>query len=134
MARPKGSMNRPKRRPMGDGFRNTLSLEDKDPNYVYRVFNDVDGRLARAEEAGYEVVRSAQELGDTTADSATAVGSAVSRPVGGGITGVLMRIPRGFYEEDQIAKQTKVDASEAGLNHKKAGQYGGVSIQHGSRR
>lgn len=134
MARPKGSTNRPKRRPMGDGYRNTFTLDDQDPNYVYRVFNDSVGRVARAEEGGYEVVRTNQELGDATVDSATAVGSAVTRPVGGGMTGVLMRIPREYYEEDQKAKQTKVDASEEGLNHKKAGQYGGVSIQHGSRR
>ena len=67
---------------------------DQDPNYAYRVFNDSVGRVARAEEGGYEVVRTNQELGDATVDSATAVGSAVTRPVGGGMTGVLMRIPR----------------------------------------
>lgn len=134
MARPKGSTNRPKRRPMGDGYRNTLTLSDQDPAYAYRVVNDTEGRVARAEEGGYEVVTTAQELGDATADSATAVGSAVTRPVGGGVTGVLMRIKREWYDEDQKEKQTKVDASEAGLNQKKAGQYGGVNIQHGSRR
>jgi hypothetical protein len=119
---------------MGDGYRNTLTLGNQDPNFVYRVVNDTDGRVARAEEGGYEVVTSAQELGDATVDSATAVGSAVTRPVGGGVTGVLMRIKREWYDEDQVAKQAKVDAAEAGLKQKKSGQYGGVLIQHGNRR
>ena len=134
MSRPKGSINRPKRRPMHDGHRNTLSYSNQDPNFVYRVFNDADGRITRAEEAGYEVVRSSQELGDATVETPSALGSAVSRPVGGGMNGVLMRIPREYYEEDQVRKQERVDASEAGLNQKKAGQYGGVQINHGNRR
>ena len=134
MSRPKGSSNRPKRRPMHDGYRNTLSYSDQDPKFVYRVFNDADGRITRGEEAGYEVVRSSQELGDATVETPSALGSAVSRPVGGGMNGVLMRIPRELYEEDQAEKQNRVDASEAGLNHKKVGQYGDVRINHGSRR
>lgn len=120
---------RPKRIPM-DGYRNTLTFDDRDPNFVYRVFNDVDGRIQRAEQAGYEVVTAEAELGDPTADSAASVGSAVTKPVGGGVTGVLMRIPREWYKEDQALKQKRADQIEEALREgpTKEGQYGKVEI------
>lgn len=129
MGRPKGSVNRPKRKPF-DGHRNTLTFDDRDPNYVYRVFNDTEGRIKRAEEAGYEVVRSSETLGDETAESSHQVGSVVTRPVGGGQTGVLMRIKREWYEEDQAQKQTRNDDIDDALRNapNKDGRYGKVEI------
>ena len=35
--------------------------------------------------------------------------------VGRGTRGVLMKIPRQFYEEDQAAKQAEVDQTENGM-------------------
>lgn len=122
-------VNRPQRRSFEER-RNKLTFDNRDPNYVYRVFNDIDGRLKEAEEIGYEYVRDSAELGDPTADGATHVGSVVTKHVGNNTTGVLMRIPREWYEEDRAAKHRLVDESEADLKrHAEAdGRYGSVSI------
>ena len=135
MASPRKNLtNRPTRR-HSDEPRNTLTFDNRDPNYVYRVFNDTDGRIQHYEEVGYEVVQEAAQLGDPTADSAAAVGSAVSKPVGGGVTGVLMRIKKEWYDEDQARKQKRVDASEETLRQapKADGRYGSVKITHEKR-
>ncbi len=127
--RNKSASKRPTRRLLG-GFKNPLTYDSRDPNYVYRVFNDVPGRLDAAMEAGYEVVESDAKLGDPVADGATPVGSAVTRPVGGGITGVLMRKPRDLYQEDMGQKQAAVDELEQGLKQhaQSEGHYGSVKI------
>jgi len=74
----------------------------EEDGYVYRVFNDnwrkEPGRIQRAKMAGYEMVaheRSGEAVG-TNED-------------GSEITGVLMRIPKEVYEEDQAAKQREID-------------------------
>lgn len=130
MGRPKGSTNRPKRKTF-DERRNTLTYDNRDPNYVYRVVNDTEGRVNELETYGYEVVHSHEQLGDATADTATAVGSAVTRPVGGGVNGVLMRIRREDYEEDQAMKQKQNEAIDESIRSapKKEGHYGAVTIQ-----
>jgi hypothetical protein len=135
MARPrKNPVNRPTRR-HSDEPRNTLTFDNRDQNYVYRVFNDTDGRIEHFQEVGYEVVHENAQLGDSTADSAASVGSAVSKPVGNGVTGVLMRIKREWYDEDQARKQKRVDDSEETLRQapKADGRYGSVKITHEKR-
>jgi hypothetical protein len=116
---------RPKRRSFAEQ-RNSLTFDGQDPNYVYRVFNDVDGRLQKAEIAGYEYVRSDEQLGDPTVDSAKTQGTVVTKPVGSGRTGVLMRIKRDWYDEDQQAKLRKVQETENSLTNKtrEDGHYG----------
>ncbi len=73
-----------------------------DPRFVYRVFNDnwrkEPGRIKRAQMAGYEIVEHER--------SGEAVGT---NEDGSEITGVLMKIPRELYEEDQAAKQREID-------------------------
>jgi len=72
-----------------------------DPRFAYRVFNDnwrkEPDRVARAKAAGYEVVSGYPDISVGTNDDGTA------------IKGVLMRIPKELYEEDQKAKQKEVD-------------------------
>lgn len=121
----KRANNRPARNQFG-GFARQLTVKDRDPNYVYRVFNDVDDRIEIALENGYEVVRSEQELGDPKAGNATKLGSAVTKPVGGGVTGVLMRIPKEEYEAVEKLKASAVDRSEEALRDKSRqdGHYG----------
>lgn len=138
MARPRkntntNTPNRPKRNEFGNFARN-LSYNDKDPAFVYRVFNDKDDRIQLAMENGYEVVQSDQELGDPTAGSATKLGSVVTKPVGGGMNGVLMRIPKKEYEEAQQLKQAYVDKTEGSLRDKakQDGHYGSMK-QESSR-
>jgi len=135
MGRPrKNTVNRPTRR-HSDEPRNTLTFNKRDPNFVYRVANDADGRMQYLEDIGYEVVHDDEQLGDPTADSAAAMGSAVSKPVGGGVMGVLMRIKKEWYDEDQARKQKRVDDSEETLRQapKADGRYGSVKITHEKR-
>ena len=133
MGRPAGSKNRTDR-PNRISFaqqRNTLTYENKDKDYVYRVFNDVDGRLQNAETAGFEYVHDKEQLGDPVADGSTHIGSVVTKPVGGGKNGVLMRIKREWYEEDQAEKQRNIDETEATLKAKanEDGHYGNINIK-----
>jgi len=70
---------------------------DERPGFKRRWFNDVPGRIGRAQKAGYEHVRDEKS------------GQPVSQVVGvakegGGQTAYLMEIPVEFYQEDQAAK------------------------------
>lgn len=125
MARPTldRAENRPKRTPLG--ARNRLSFGNQDPNFVYRVINDVDDRLQRAQEAGYEFVVSDEQLGDKRAAEGGKIDSRVSKPVGNGVRGFLMRIPRDYYDEDQKVKQDQIDETEKAMKPNTAkGEYG----------
>ena len=114
---------RPKRTPLG--ARNRLTFDKQDPNFVYRVINDQDDRLQKAQEAGYEFVVSDEQLGDKRVAEGGSVDSRVSKPVGNGVRGFLMRIPREYYEEDQSAKAERIDATEASMKPNAAkGEYG----------
>ena len=115
--------SKPKRVKFND--RNRISFSDLDPNYVYRVVNDKAGRIARMQEIGYEFVESDEQLGDYRVAEGSKMGKAVSKPVGGGINGYLMRIKKEFYEEDRKEKDRRVDDVEAALKPKKdKGEYG----------
>ena len=99
----------------------------EDDGFVYRVFNDnwrhKPGRIERARKAGYELVnhgRSGESVG-TNED-------------GSEINGVLMRIPKEFYDEDQGLKQRQVDRVDEQIHRgkfdKKLTQtYGGVKSE-----
>jgi hypothetical protein len=106
----------PKRVPLGN--RNVLSFGRKDPNYTYRVVNDLDGRLDMFLEAGWEVVKGSGKLGDNYAGNTTGPGSSITKPVGHGITGVLLRKKKDWYKEDYAEKQKVNDASEQALVQK----------------
>ena len=95
-----GKLDRTERVPFGVPVKR-FNAPDED-GYVYRVFNDnwrkEPGRIQRAKMAGYEMVpheRSGEAVG-TNED-------------GSEIQGVLMRIPKELYEEDQAAKQREID-------------------------
>ena len=82
-----------------------------DPNFVYRIFNDnwtkEPGRIMRAKAAGYEVVEGYDHIAVGTNEDGTA------------IQGVLMRIPKEFYEEDQKLKQAEIDKVDAEIHRGK---------------
>ena len=121
--------NRPQRTPVGR--RNVLTAEQR-KGYVRRWVNDVDGRIQMFEEAGYEAVTTPTQVGDEIAGSASQVGSVVRKPVGGGVTAVLMEIPKEFYSEDQAAKEAHLKAKEGGLLEEVQGEgfYGeGVTVK-----
>lgn len=110
--------------------RNVLTVKGKDPNYVYRVVNDVDDRIAQFIEGGYELVDdNSTDVGDKRVSQGTSVGSKKIFSVGQGTKGYLMRIPKELYEEDQAAKQRFVSQQEASIKEKALdGNYGKLEV------
>ena len=106
-------VSRPKRTPIGR--RNRLSVENKDPNYVYRIVNDLDGRVQDMIDRDYEIVPKA-EVGDKRVDSPSSLGSVKQIAVGQGVTAVVMRKRRDWHDDDQALKQKEVDDLEATMN------------------
>lgn len=117
---------RPRRSPLGS--RNRLEVQNKEPGYVYRIVNDVDGRVERLEEQGYNIVPNAKigAAGSKRVDNPTAPGSSSYLSVGQGTKAVVMRIREEWYKEDQNAKQTEIDELEATM--KTRGDYGKLEI------
>ena len=121
------------RHPIG-AKRDVLTVQNPDENYVYRVVNDNPGRIDRFKEAGYELVENAT-LGTSHADGSQADAGVVSKDVGKGVTAYVMRQRRDWYDEDQAAKQRRIDEAEDGMRKKKVnpnestdGTYGEVKI------
>lgn len=120
---PAARTNRPERTPLGQ--RNRLTFKGQDPNYVYRWLNDVDDRLAMAQEGSYEFVYGDHTLAGDSRLESTPLDGRISKPAGNGIRAYLMRIPKDLYQADQRAKMEKVDATEDAMKPNAAkGQYG----------
>jgi len=118
-----------------------LSAEDlaefKKRKMVPRVFNDQDGRIQAALNAGYSYVKPehAESWGESAIGQGnTDLGNRVSKVVSRGnetvLTAFLMEIPRKFYDQDQAEKErinAQVDDAIALGGHGKAedieGQY-----------
>lgn len=110
--------------------RNVLTVKGKDPNYVYRVVNDQDDRIAQFLEGGYELVeKETTDVGDKRVSQGTAVGSKQHLSVGQGTKAYVMRIKKEFYDEDQAVKQGFVTKQEASVKEKALdGNYGKLDI------
>jgi hypothetical protein len=113
MTTKKETVERKQRIPVS-GPRDILTIADKDPNYVYRWVKDLPGRIQRFLDAGYEIVNHEATVGQRAVDSGSRVGTAVTR-LDGGNTLVAMRQLREWYNEDQEAKQTQLNAMEDAL-------------------
>jgi len=117
---PKGQYERPNRKvsphpgriPVGS--RDRLKFEERE-GYHRRVVNDVDGRIEMFKQAGYELVTTPTAGAELQAGDASQIGSVVRKPVGGGVDGVLMEIPKEWYEEDQAAKEQRRLLKETSL-------------------
>lgn len=94
----KNSLPERKRIPLREQNRNKLTVPNADPNYAYRIVNDTDDRVERYKRAGWELAPEQIGFGDTGNNQAVGAGSRIS--VGGGVTGVLMRIRKEWYDED----------------------------------
>lgn len=120
-----------KKRPPVNGRGDVLTLSDTDDNYVYRVFNDVGTRVAQHKQYGWEVCTE----DDVTIGTRNAVqpGKAAQVTVDSrdGTQGIVMRIPKDWYDEDQVAKQEVIDKTEKQIlgENEKDGNYGKVSIE-----
>ena len=124
----KAPRGRPQRTPIGK--RNVLTVNGKDPNYVYRIVNDSGDRVQEFLDAGYEMVESnSVRVGDKRVNQATAEGTVSQISVGQGQKAFVMRIKKEWYEEDQKAKQTHVDQLESTIKEKALdGTYGELRI------
>ena len=104
------SKGKNKRVPFG-AHRTRLQV-NKIPGYVLRWFNDLDGRVERALEGGYEFVKPSEidgvgesELHEGNTDINSKVSKVVSRGTDTIIRAVLMKIKKEWYEEDQKVKE-----------------------------
>ncbi len=111
--------------------RNILTVKGKDPNYEYRVVNDIDDRVAQFVEGGYELVdNESHDVGDKRVSQGTSVGSKKMFSVGQGTKAYLMRIKKEWYDEDQARKQKFVNQQEASIKEKALdGNYGSLEIK-----
>ena len=117
-----------KRTPV-DGNRDILTVDGIPEGYVGRWVNDVDDRLQRFQDAGYEFLDAkGTKVGDKTVDGSGEESneSVISRNVGKGRVSYLMVQKEEWYDEDQQAKQTSVDEREAGIKSQ-AGMGEGLS-------
>jgi len=90
-----------------------LVVENKDPSRVYRFVNDKNGRVEVKQDQGWDIeLAKDHRIGGRRADSSSPEGSAARVNVGAGDHAVLMSIPKEWFDEDQAAKQERVDASE----------------------
>ena len=115
----------PKRKAAGEPSRisykerRKVTMEDQDPNFVYRMVNTdnerYSGRIDELKKIGYTFANEDVSIGDDHGVEASTVGSQIGKHVGHGTRGVLMKIPRKFYEEDKAAKQAEVDETEKGM-------------------
>jgi hypothetical protein len=123
------SDKRPKRVPLGT--RNVLRYP-KRKGFVRRVVNDVDDRVQRFQQAGYEIVQKKDlPSGDPRAGDASQMGMPVSKSVGNGVKGVLMEIKEEWYREDNDRKQVDISGQESSMRQNKGGvegAYGDIGI------
>lgn len=117
--------------------RNRLNVANKDPNYEYRIVNDVRDRVAIFQENGWEIVPADDiTVGSKRVENPSALGKASSIPVGliGETAGnaVVMRIPKDWYAEDQKAKDVETDKLEQSMKQQALeGNYGKLEISRG---
>lgn len=129
---PKVLKDRPKR--TSNNVRNRLSVTKKDPNFEYRIVTDRDDRIEILKELGYEVCTAEEvAVGDKRVDLGRSIGSVASLTLGGGDKGVVMKIPKEWYEADRVTKAKVVDNTEQTMKEdaRKAGNYGNIEITRG---
>lgn len=130
--------SRPNRTPI-HGARDVLKVEGVPRGLHTRWVNDVDDRILRFREAGYEFVTSKGILvGDRTVEQTpeaeSNIGSVVCKRVGHvegrPLMAYLMAIEEEFFEEDQKRKQDKITRKEQGITqpNREEGQYGKVTF------
>lgn len=105
-------VQRPQRTPING--RNILTVKGKEPGFVYRIVNDVGDRIQQFKEAGYELVENKDvQVGDRRVNAPSAEGSKAQVSVDKeGTKAFVMRIPQEWYQDDQRAKQSRVDELE----------------------
>lgn len=109
---------------------NKLTVKGKDPNFVYRIVNDIDDRVNDFLDAGWELDTSDEiRVGASKVDNSSKLGKVREIPVGGSTKAVLMKIKKEYFEEDQKAKQDYVRSTELAMRpNPNDGTYGKIDI------
>lgn len=113
-----------------NGTRNRLTVKNQDPAYVYRIVLDIDDRVERLQEVGYEI-DTAVTVGDKRAGAATkAPGTPITVSLGRGDRGIVMKIRRELFDERQAEKAANVKAIEDALQNPatNGADYGKVNL------
>ncbi len=110
------------------GTRQRLVAKNTDPDFKYRFVTDKDGRVEDLLERGYVIADGKEEISVSRLSVAATEGSAKTVHVGNGDKGILMKIRKDWYEEDQEAKQRLINEREQTmLNDRSDGKYGKFS-------
>jgi len=131
------TLKKKKRVPVSGAERNVLTVQRKEPGFMYRFVNNVEDRIQRFLDAGYEPVTREQAgaVGDSRVDTSQGTSSVVEKGVGGGKKAILMRIPEEFYKEDQQVKQDHVDQLEASMRREATkDRYGKLDVTSSGAR
>lgn len=98
--------------------RNILSVKGREPGWHYRIVNDQGDRIQQLMDAGYELVEADQvQVGDKRINSTMPEGSKAQVSVGGGIKAFVMRQKQEWYDEDQAAKQARINQLEESIKN-----------------
>lgn len=124
----KAPSGRTQRTPIGK--RNVLTVAGKEPGYAYRIINDTGDRVQEFLDAGYELVKdNSVRVGDKRVNKGTSEGSIVNLSVGQGQKATIVRQRQEWYDEDQAAKQARVNELESSTKVKALdGTYGKLEI------
>lgn len=124
----KSPRGRVKRTPIAG--RNRLSVKNQDPNFVYRIVNNVDDRIDVFKENGWEPVLAKEtQVGDKRVEGTAPSGSVAEISVGQGTKAVVMKIKREWYDEDQAVKASQIDAIEQTMKEDALrGNYGKLDL------
>lgn len=113
--------------------RNILSVNGKEPGYVYRIVNDTGDRIQQLQDAGYELVEAnSVRVGDKRINSVKPEGTHAQVSVGGGVKAYVMRQKQEWYDEDQAAKHARANELEDTIKQSASGFTGNVKITRGS--
>ena len=110
--------------------RNILTVSGKEEGYVYRFVNDTGDRVQAFLDNGWEKVPAKNvRVGDKRLGVAGTEGSDAMASVGQGTKAYVLRIREDWFEEDQAAKQAKVNATEEATRQQALdGTYGKLDV------
>ena len=118
------------RKPLHQRGPHTISGE-KDPEFQYRFVNDIGSRIHQMKEAGYELVTDDEMVvGEARLSDPTSQGSAKRVVSKNGDVAYLMRQKKEWFDEDQKAKQDRLDELEKAMKTEASqGMYGSIKME-----
>jgi len=129
--RTKQTRTRPPVNGRGDVLKLSHKNEKDSSEYVYRVFNDKGTRIEQHKQYGWEPCTKDQVVIGTRNVVGSGDLASVTVDSTDGTQGIVMRIRKDWYDEDQKAKQDAISETEKQITgeSEKDGNYGKVSIE-----